>query len=176
MTDKIIFKGVGYGIQFIELDDDELAKLLKEIEDSEDRFEDILSVKKFSDLYDESYYEYGLLRPSEDYLTLSINAKDSSGLIDGLIAKCEESTFNPDISSQKNLLVYEGLETIEFIYKTDSLDLENLIMSKCTVTLPNGETHILLTPYYNGDGFDYSDATVSGRFRIFDKNRKEVVF
>ena len=172
MTERIVFSGIGYGVRFIELDDDELQQLLEEIEDSDDVF----SVKKFSDLYDESYYDYGLLHPSEDRLTLTINEKECSTRIDELISKCSDPIFNIDVSLEKNLLVYEGLETINFIYTADEFDLEQLEINVKTVSLPSGETHTLLNPYYKGDQFDYSDATVNGRFRIFDKSGKEINF
>ena len=156
----------------MELDDDKLQQLLEEIEDSDDVF----SVKKFSDLYDESYYDYGLLHPSEDRLTLTINEKECSTRIDELISKCSDPIFNIDVSSEKNLLVYEGLETINFIYTAVEFDLEQLEINTKTVSLPSGETHTLLNHYYMGDQFDYSDATVNGRFRIFNKSGKEINF
>ena len=172
MTERIVFSGIGYGVQFIELDDDELKQLLEEIEDSDD----VLSVKKFSDLYDESYYDYGLLHPSEDRLTLTINEEDCSTRIDELISKCRDPIYRINVSSEKNLLVYEGLETIDFIYTADEFNLEQLEINTKTVSLPSGETHTLLNPYYKGNQFDYSDATVNGRFRIFDKSGKEINF
>jgi hypothetical protein len=172
VKDEVVFKGVGYGVQFVELEDDELKDLLAQI----DRSGNVLDVRRFVELYDESYYEYGLLPPSEECLTLTVNEKDNSDLLKGLISKSSDPIFPVDLTSKKNLLVYEGFEEINFSYTAAPLEECHLEVSRTSVTLPNGESHTLLTPYYKGDGFDYGDATVHGRFRIFDKDEKEIDF
>ncbi len=172
MKDQVVFKGVGYGVQFVELDDDELNDLLFKINRSGSAFD----VKRFVELYDESYYEYGLLPPSEEALTLALDGIDRSDLIEGLVCRSADPIFPIVLTSKMSLLIYEGFEALDLTYRTEHPEEKQLEVSRTSVTLPNGEVHTLITPYYKGDAFVYGDATVHGRFRIFDAQGREIHF
>lgn len=172
MYKKMTLKGVAYGFSALELSDEGVSSLLDEI-GSED---DLMNLGLFADLYNESYYEYGLIIPKEGYLKLLVDGQDKTDLIDDLLERELSSITEINFSSKTNKLVLEAYETVELKLEAKDFNVKDLTARICRVTLPNGEIKTIFDLYYDGQEFENVDTTVRTKFRIFTKNGQELEF
>lgn len=172
MSKTAVIKGLAYGISVLEVSDEGISSLLDEIEAADD----LMDIEQFADLYDDSYYDYGLISPKEGFLKLLVHGQDKTDLIDSLLERELSSVTEINFSSKTNKLVLEAYETVELKLEAEEFNPKHLTARISRVTLPNGDVKTIFNPYHNGQEFENVDTTVRTKFRIFTKNGEELEF
>lgn len=171
MSQKITLKGVGYGISFVELTDEQLEDFLTEVE----QVDDVSEIELVSDLVDESFYEYGIVLGEGD-LSFYVDDKDQGDLLEKVFEASESATTDLAPKQGENLVVYEAQECIDCTIEVDEFDVSRFDLFKQTLHLPNGETRTIATVCYGDIGFDVCDTTSYGRVYVVTKDQEILAF
>lgn len=170
MKKNIALRGEAYGVSFTSLTDDELESLLQKVADCDD----LMDIDVISNLTDEGFYEYGMLCEDAFDVDLIIDKEDESGLMEKLLEKAVNAKSKLELGSNRganHYLFFVAVERVDFTYQVEPFDEGLLEISAVEITLPNGDVKQLITPFYEGDGFDQWDGTnISNEFYIVKSN------
>lgn len=171
MNRKITLKGVGFGVGFIELSDDELERFLTEIEEVDEASE----LKLVSDLMAESFYEYGLLL-NEEELLLDVNGNDETNLLNQLISRTKSFEVDLTDSNNTNWLYYEAKENVSSTMTIESFDESKFDLIKHKIILPNKSIKEIVNIYYADKDFETGGTTSVGFVYIVKKDGEIITF